>query len=542
MKPEWTRSLRQSKERSIQVVPTDGLDAVEICDGETVYRAQWSVAGEKYNELLRVVFSTEVKKLGHNIKDLMGLLIKDDLPVEGFEFDTALAAYLLDANDGDYSLPRISAKYLSRELDGAQAIFELHSVLGSELDELGMAKLYYEVELPLCRVLADMEVSGFYVDRKALYDFGESLNDGIAQLQAGIWAHAGHEFNINSPKQLGEVLFEELMLPSGKKTKSGWSTNADVLEKLRDKHPIIGEILEYRMLTKLKSTYADGLLKVIAPDGRIHTNFQMTVTATGRLSSTEPNLQNIPVRRKLGAQIRKMFVASPGKVLVDADYSQIELRLLAHISGDTAMQEAFLSGEDFHTVTASRVFGVPLDEVTPALRSRAKAVNFGIVYGISAFSLAQDIGVYPSEAKAYMDAYLDKYHGVRDYMKSIVEKAKADGYVDTLFSRRRYLPELKSSNFNVRSFGERVALNMPIQGTAADIIKIAMVNVHRRLAEEGLEAKLILQVHDELIVECPDSEAERVKEILTREMENAAALSVPLTVDAHIGHSWAEAH
>ena len=530
------------KAERIAVVPTDGLDAVEICDGETVYRAQWSVAGEKYNELLCTVFSPEVKKLGHNIKDLMGLLMKDELPVEGFTFDTALAAYLLDANNGDYSLTRISTKYLSHELDGAQAIFELYSVLDAKLDELGMTKLYYEVELPLCRVLADMEASGFYVDRKALYDFGESLNDGIAQMQAGIWAHAGHEFNINSPKQLGEVLFEELMLPSGKKTKSGWSTNADVLEKLRDKHPIIGEILEYRMLTKLKSTYADGLLKVIAPDGRIHTNFQMTVTATGRLSSTEPNLQNIPVRRKLGAQIRKMFVASPGKVLVDADYSQIELRLLAHISGDKAMQEAFLSGEDFHTVTASRVFGVPLDEVTPALRSRAKAVNFGIVYGISAFSLAQDIGVYPSEAKAYMEAYLDKYHGVRDYMKSIVEKAKTDGYVDTLFARRRYLPELKSSNFNVRSFGERVALNMPIQGTAADIIKIAMVNVHRRLAKEGLEAKLILQVHDELIVECPDSEAERVKEILTREMENAASLSVPLTVDAHIGHSWAEAH
>ena len=530
------------KAKRIAIVPTDGLDAVEICDGETVYRAQWSVAGGKYNELLSTVFSAEVKKLGHNIKDLMGLLMKDKLPVEGFTFDTALAAYLLDANDGDYSLPRISAKYLNRELDGAQAIFELYSVLDEKLDELGMTKLYYEVELPLCRVLADMEASGFYVDRKALYDFGESLNDGIAQMQAGIWAHAGHEFNINSPKQLGEVLFEELMLPSGKKTKSGWSTNADVLEKLRDKHPIIGEILEYRMLTKLKSTYADGLLKVIAPDGRIHTNFQMTVTATGRLSSTEPNLQNIPVRKKLGAQIRKMFVASPGKVLVDADYSQIELRLLAHMSGDKAMQEAFLSGEDFHTVTASRVFGVPLDEVTPALRSRAKAVNFGIVYGISAFSLAQDIGVYPSEAKAYMEAYLDKYHGVRDYMKSIVEKAKADGYVDTLFARRRYLPELKSANFNVRSFGERVALNMPIQGTAADIIKIAMVNVHRRLAEEGLEAKLILQVHDELIVECPDSEAERVKEILTYEMENAAVLSVPLTVDAHIGHSWAEAH
>ncbi len=526
----------------IAVATADGLDAIEICDGETVYHVQWSVAGERYNELLSTVFSPEVKKIGHNIKDLMGLLMKESRPVEGFVFDTALAAYLLDANDGDYSLPRISVKYLSRELDGTQAIFELHSVLNAKLDELGMTKLYYEIELPLCRVLADMEASGFYVDREALYEFGESLTDGIAQLQGNIWAHAGHEFNINSPKQLGEVLFDELMLPSGKKTKSGWSTNADVLEKLRDKHPIIGEILEYRMLTKLKSTYADGLLKVIAPDGRIHTNFQMTVTATGRLSSTEPNLQNIPVRKKLGAQIRKMFVASPGKVLVDADYSQIELRLLAHISGDKAMQEAFLSGEDFHTVTASRVFGVPQNEVTPALRSRAKAVNFGIVYGISAFSLAQDIGVYPSEAKAYMEAYLDKYHGVRDYMKSIVEKAKADGYVDTLFARRRYLPELKSSNFNVRSFGERVALNMPIQGTAADIIKIAMVNVHRRLAEEGLEAKLILQVHDELIVECPDSEAERVKDILMQEMESAAALSVPLTVDAHIGHSWAEAH
>jgi DNA polymerase-1 len=296
------------------------------------------------------------------------------------------------------------------------------------------------------------------------------------------------------------------------------------------------------MLTKLKSTYADGLLKVISEDGRIHTNFQMTVTATGRLSSTEPNLQNIPVRKKLGAQIRNMFVAAPGMMLVDADYSQIELRLLAHISDDKAMQEAFLSGEDFHTVTAANVFNVPISEVTPTLRSRAKAVNFGIVYGISAFSLAQDIGVYTNEAKAYMDAYLDKYHGVRDYMKNIVETAKSQGYVSTLYGRRRYLPELKSSNFNMRSFGERVALNMPVQGTAADVIKLAMVNVHKRLKSEQLSARLILQVHDELIVECPGEEAEKVQQILTEEMENVAKLAVPLIAEAHIGHSWAEAH
>ena len=332
------------------------------------------------------------------------------------------------------------------------------------------------------------------------------------------------------------------MLPAGKKTKSGWSTNADVLDKLRGKHPIVDEVLEYRMLTKLKSTYAEGLLKVIEPDGRIHTSFQMTVTATGRLSSTEPNLQNIPVRKELGAQIRRMFVASPGNVLVDADYSQIELRLLAHISDDKTMQRAFLSGEDIHRVTASQVFDTPLEEVTSLQRSRAKAVNFGIVYGISAFSLAQDIGVWPNEAKAYIEAYLAKYSGVRSYMERIKEQAKADGFVSTLYGRRRELPELKSSNFNVRSFGERVALNMPIQGTAADIIKLAMVRVHRRLLDEGLKAKLILQVHDELIVECPEAEAERVREILTHEMEHTAELSVPLTADAHIGHSWAEAH
>lgn len=527
---------------SLAVYSIDGLDVLELCDGENVYEIDRIGCGLIYMELLEKLFSPHREKLGHNVKELMRLLMDEGLSTEGFVFDTALAAYLLNATDNSYGLDRVSQHYLSRELGGAEAIFTLYAPLKEKLAEYGMEKLYNDIELPLCQVLAEMEQRGFYVDRKALYEFGESLNEGISQLQQSIWQHAGIEFNINSPKQLGEVLFERLMLPSGKKTKTGWSTNADVLDKLRGKHPIVDEVLEYRMLTKLKSTYADGLLKVISPDGRIHTSFQMTVTATGRLSSTEPNLQNIPVRKKLGAQIRNMFVAAPGMSLVDADYSQIELRLLAHISGDKTMQEAFLSGEDFHTVTASNVFNVPLSEVTPVLRSRAKAVNFGIVYGISAFSLSQDIGVFPNEAKAYMDAYLDKYHGVRDYMKNIVERAREDGYVSTLYNRRRDLPELASSNFNMRSFGERVALNMPIQGTAADIIKLAMVNVHRRLREEGLEGRLILQVHDELIVECPEAESERVRDILVSEMEKAASLTVPLTVDAHIGHSWAEAH
>lgn len=526
----------------IAVAALDGLDRIELFDGKCVYTAAWAQCGDKYNELLKTVFSPEVKKAAHNVKDLMSLLMKEKLSTDGFVFDTALAAYLLEATESDYAPERISIRYAGREMSGTEAVFTLYPILENKLRELHMDKLYFTAELPLCEVLADMENTGFYVDRKALYDFGESLNSGIAALQESVWSYAGHEFNINSPKQLGEVLFDELMLPSGKKTKTGWSTNADILEKLRGKHPIIDEVLEYRMLTKLKSTYAEGLLKVISPDGRIHTNFQMTVTATGRLSSTEPNLQNIPVRKQLGAQIRKMFVASPGMTLVDADYSQIELRLLAHVSDDKTMQDAFLSGADFHAVTASNVFNVPLEEVTPTLRSRAKAVNFGIVYGISAFSLAQDIGVYQSEAKAYMDAYMDKYHGVRDYMKRIVEEARELGYVATLYGRRRYLPELKSSNFNMRSFGERVALNMPIQGTAADIIKLAMVNVYRRLKAEGLKAKLILQVHDELIVECPEEETEQVRNILQQEMENVAELRVPLTAEANEGCSWAEAH
>ena len=526
----------------VAVLAPDGLDTLTLCDGKACYALSWAQLGDDYNAFLRLLFSARVRKAGHNIKDLMRALLDEGLPTDGFVFDTALAAYLLDATAGSYDLPRLAQTYLGEELPDVQSVWALQPVLHEKMDAQAMLPLYTDVELPLCPVLARMEQAGFLVDRKALYDFGESLTSSIEQLQQSIWALAGEPFNIQSPKQLGNVLFERLMLPAGKKTKTGWSTNAAVLDKLRGKHPIVEQILDYRTLTKLKSTYADGLLKEISADGRIHTNFQMTVTATGRLSSTEPNLQNIPVRRELGAQIRRMFVASPGKVLVDADYSQIELRLLAHIANDETMIAAFRSGEDIHAVTASQVFGVPLAEVTPLQRSHAKAVNFGIVYGISAFSLAQDIGVFQSEAKAYMDSYFAKYHGVREYMTRVVEQAKADGYVTTLFGRRRDLPELKSSNFNLRSFGERVALNMPIQGTAADIIKAAMVRVDARMRAEHLQARLLLQVHDELIVECPAEEAETVKAILIDEMEHVVDYRVPLLVDAKIGASWAEAH
>ena len=417
----------------------------------------------------------------------------------------------------------------------------LKGVLAPRLEELGMHDLYYGVELPLCPVLAEMEHLGMLVDRHALADFGALLDERIQADEALIYDLAGEQFNINSTQQFGHILFDKLGLPPVKKTKTGYSTSAEVLEKLRGRHPIVEAVLDYRQLAKLKSTYVDGLMKVIAPDGRIHTSFQNTVTATGRLSSTEPNLQNIPVRTELGAELRKMFVAPEGKVLVDADYSQIELRLLAHIAGDEHMIAAFRSGEDIHTVTASQVFGVPLESVTHEMRRRAKAVNFGIVYGISDFSLSQDIGVTRAEAREYMEKYFEKYSGVHAYMTRVVEQAKENGYVSTLMGRRRWLPELKSSNFNLRSFGERVALNMPIQGTAADIIKLAMIKVRDRLLSEGLEARLVLQVHDELIVECPECETERVKELLEGEMEHVVELALPLTAEAHAGRSWAEA-
>ncbi|MDD3347180.1 DNA polymerase I [Oscillibacter sp.] len=525
---------------------------------------------EKYqgdwNALLKALFSADIRKVSHNVKDLMRLLLENGLPTDGFVFDTALAAYLLDATAGSYDLSRLFVAYFNTELPKplfqdrdafsllgdtaaaeasldsyAAAVDALYEMLAKKLQMQGMEELYQTAELPLCRVLAEMEVAGCRVDARALTDFGEDLAGRSAVLETKVWDLAGERFNLNSPKQLGEILFGKLGLPHGKKTKTGWSTNVDVLEKLRYEAPIVDAVLEYRQYAKLKSTYADGLLKALCPDGRVRTSFQMTVTATGRLSSTEPNLQNIPTRTDLGSEIRRMFVPEEGCVLVDADYSQIELRLLAHISGDDAMRAAFTSGQDIHTATAAQVFHVAPDEVTHEMRRRAKAVNFGIVYGISAFSLSQDIGVSVAEAKDYMEAYFATFPDVRRYMDAVVEKARETGFVETMLHRRRELPELKSSNFNLRSFGERVALNMPIQGTAADVMKLAMVAVRNRLQKEKMAAHLVLQVHDELIVECPEGEAEKAAKLLAEEMEHVVSLSVPLTAQAHWGKNWLEA-
>ena len=521
-----------------------------------------------YNGFLRGFFSPDIRKVTHDCKPLMGALLEEGLGLEGFVFDTAIGAYLLSPTDGSYELDKLAVSYFNVEVpkaklyqapDAFAPMADLSQPLGAwmshtalvealyaeqrqKLAELDLERACYEIDLPLCAVLARMERAGFLVDGKALARFGEMLKEGIDQEEQIIYTLAGGRFNILSPKQLGHILFDKLGLPPVKKTKTGYSTSAEVLEKLAPHHEIVAHILEYRQLTKLNSTYVEGLGKVIAPDGRIHTCFQNTVTATGRLSSTEPNLQNIPVRTPLGAEMRTMFVAPAGKLLVDADYSQIELRLLAHISGDQALIAAFNSGEDIHTATAAQVFGVDRDQVTPDMRRAAKAVNFGIVYGISPFSLSQDIHVTVAQAKAYMDKYFAHYAGVRAYMDRVVEQGRADGYVSTLYGRRRWLPELKSSNFNTRAFGERVALNMPIQGSAADIIKLAMLRVDAALRDAGLAARLVLQVHDELIVECPEGEAEQVKELLKTEMESVAQLSVPLIADAKAGRTWAEAH
>lgn len=479
----------------------------------------------------------DCKKLYHDMDRLA-------LPAGTGWFDVSLAGYLLDPSRNDYSVSALSSHYLGQALSEnspaacAASVLALRPVLEDLLEKQGLRTLYDTVELPLCRVLADMELFGIAVDREALTAFSKLLSGQIDTLQTQIYELAGETFNINSPQQLGVILFEKLGLPAGKKTKTGYSTSADVLEKLKNKHPVVQAVLDYRTLAKLNSTYAEGLLKVIADDGRVHTTFQNMVTATGRLSSTDPNLQNIPVRTELGGEFRKMFVARPGWVLVDADYSQIELRVLAHIANDQRMQSAFQRGEDIHRATASQVFGVDPEDVTPEMRRGAKAVNFGIVYGISEFSLAEDIGVSRKEAKAYIESYLEKYSGIRDYMHNIVEQARRDGYVTTLLGRRRYLPELTSKNFNLRSFGERCAMNTPIQGSAADIIKLAMVRAAAALEREGLEARLALQVHDELIVECPEQEAAQVMVLLEREMEQVVELSVPLLAEAKQGKSW----
>lgn len=483
----------------------------------------------------------------HDLKATLHLLDSMGLPQGNFVFDTALAAYDLNPSQSEYPVSKLATSFLGKNVDDndpcacAEAIWHLKNILYTAICDADMEKLYNEIEFPLCSVLYKMEKEGVAIDAVQLKQFGKMLSERIAECEKLIFSYAEDHFNINSTKQLGQLLFEKLGLPPIKKTKTGYSTNADVLEKLKSKHPIIPAIMDYRMLTKLNSTYAEGLSGAIAQDGRIHTTFQNLVTATGRLSSTEPNLQNIPVRTDLGAEIRKMFIPKPGYVLVDADYSQIELRVLAHIANDEAMRRAFINGLDIHTATASQVFGVSAEAVTPLQRRHAKAVNFGIVYGISEFSLAEDIGVSRYQAKDYIESYLNNYRGVRTYMREVVENARNIGYTQTLYGRKRSIPELKSSNFNIRQGAERIALNTPIQGTAADIIKLAMVRVDKALQENFPNAKLILQVHDELIVECPLETAPQVAALISKEMEQAAKLSVPLLAEAKWGSSWYEA-
>ncbi len=515
---------------------------------------------------LKKIFEDEnIKKTGFDTKPDMILLKEKNIEFLGLSFDAAVAAYILEPARSSYDVEGLSFDFLGYSLKSSKneeengqlsfdfgdsdssdsaaeelfSIFKLSELFAKKIKENNQERLYYDIELPLVKVLADMQYTGVFVDKNALVEFGEGLKTEILGIETEIYEFAGKQFNINSPKQLGEILFVDMQIPHGKKTKTGYSTSADVLKKIENVHPIIPKILEYRALTKLQSTYVDGLLAVINPKtGRIHSNFNQTVTATGRISSTEPNLQNIPVRTNRGREMRRMFVAEGNKTLIDADYSQIELRVLAHIADDENMKNAFLSETDIHSQTAAQVFGVPLAEVTSSMRSSAKAVNFGIVYGIGEFSLAQDLRISMKEAKQYIDDYLRTYPNVREYMKNIVEEGRQKGFVTTILERRRYIPELRASNRITQGFGERVAMNAPVQGSAADIIKIAMVNVYERFKAEGLKSRLILQVHDELIVEAEPGEEEISARLLTEEMENALKLSVPLKVDCNMGKTW----
>ncbi len=537
--------LTENKELCMQVVFDDSgmIPATAYISTEEILYQIHST--EEINKLL----NSGTPLLTDNSKPIFAYCDRMGFGV-GIAFDISLAAYLLSPSSSSYELERLCAEYsipVAAPESGEEGLGFVHAMpalihrLRDDIHDIANDKLLYEMEIPLARVLARMENLGFEVDVDAIRAYGEQLGKETEELRQAIYDDVGYEFNINSPKQLAKALFEDLRLPARKKTKSGWSTNAEVLEELLPYHPVIAKILDYRTVAKLKSTYCDSLIDKVAPDGRIHSSFNQTETRTGRISSTEPNLQNIPVRTERGREFRRFFRAKKGCVLVDADYSQIELRVLAHISGDKNMQQAFRDNVDIHTVTASEVFGVPLDRVTPLMRSRAKAVNFGIVYGIGAFSLSKDIGVSMREAQKYIDSYLAHFSSIDSYMKNVIERAKSDGYVSTLEGRRRYLPELSASNRNTRMFGERVARNAPIQGTAADIIKIAMVRVDERLKKEGLEARLILQVHDELIVEAPAHESMQVAMLLQEEMENAVKLDIPLTAEASMGETWYEA-
>lgn len=508
-----------------------------------------------FDDFLSAFFADEaIKKFTYNTKLLFHKALELEVEINNIGMDLMLAGYLLSPSSSSYEMEKliqeykISAPEINDEFGKADensafavSLKSLTEILGEKIEENHQHSLLFDIEIPLSRVLATMEQEGIEVDVNGIIEFGGILQKRINELTCEIYEQVGYEFNINSPKQLGEALFEKLMLPAKKKTKSGYSTNAEVLESLKHQHPVVEMVLEYRTLVKLKSTYCDGLVKVAGDDGRIHTSFNQVETRTGRISSVEPNLQNIPVRSELGREFRKFFRAKEGCVLIDADYSQIELRVLADLSDDENMIEAFNSNKDIHTITASQVFNLPLEMVTSTMRSRAKAVNFGIVYGIGAFSLAKDIGVTRREAEEYINVYLSHYQGVGKYMDKMIALAKENGYAETMFGRRRYLPELAASNHMLRSFGERVARNMPIQGTAADIIKIAMVKVDKQLKDKKMKSKLILQIHDELIVEAPIAEAQSALEIVVKEMENACKMKVELSSDGHIGKTWYDA-
>lgn len=535
-------------EATVDTVLAASVVDVWVADGTAWLAADGNSASLPAEEerFLQLLADPAVAKRVGDTKTLAALALRHDVTPVNITMDIRLAAYLLDPLASGYEVVRLAQQYGVAIPEGTQpeelrALSPLSDALEKEITAARQDKLLREMEIPLALVLADMERVGFAVDREGLRQFGEALETRIDELTAGIAEAVGYSFNLNSPKQLAKALFEDLGLPAKKKTKSGYSTNAEVLESLRHAHPVVGMILDYRTLSKLKSTYCDGLEKEIAEDGRIHTSFNQTETRTGRISSAEPNLQNIPVRQELGRELRRFFHAREGAVLCDADYSQIELRVLAALSGDETMIHAFNSEEDIHRITAAQVFNVPEEMVTPLMRSQAKAVNFGIVYGIGAHSLSEDIHVTYGEAKRYIDQYLAHYGAVAGYMDGLIETAKETGYAETLFGRRRPLPELKVSNHATRAFGERVARNMPIQGTAADIIKLAMIRVHARLKQEQVDARLILQVHDELIVEAAQPDADRAARILQEEMEAAASLAVRLRADVQMGKTWYDA-
>lgn len=543
-------------------------------------KAENTVYTMKFSDKLKEVFeSKKIQKNGEKIKIDYVLLKQNGINPENISFDTRIAGYLLNSVSNAYSLEELATQYLNLEIENlfekqekeeknmqtslfdaveeikednipdykfavyAYVIGTLKEILISKLEEINSLKLFNEIEIPTAEVLADMQYQGIYIDERELIKFGESLKSDLEELRIDIYEQAGEEFNINSTKQLGEILFDKLKLTASKKTKNGYSTDVEALEKIVEEHPIIQKILDYRQIMKLNSTYVEGMIPHINEEtGRIHTFFHQTVTATGRISSTDPNLQNIPTRTDLGKKLRKVFKAEKAdSIFIDADYSQIELRVLAHMSNDEIMVKAFNEDSDIHTICASQIFGVPVEEVSKQLRSRAKAVNFGIVYGISDFGLSEQVGIKRKEAKQYIEQYLNTYHGIKEFMDRVVEEAKEKGYVETLCNRRRYIPELKSNNYMVRKFGDRAAMNTPIQGTAADIMKIAMISVYKKLKENKLKSKLVLQIHDELLIETYDEEKEEVINILKSSMENAMKLSVPLKVEVEEGKSWYQA-